>query len=178
MSIEYNGAVYEIVAYEHSKRGRGGALARTKLKHLGTGRVISETFKGTANVTPIYLEDRGLKFLYHTGTGDEYWFMDTESFEQLRLTRDQIGDLINYLVENLELTGRFHQETLIQVKSPTFVDLEVAETRPSVKGDTVSGGNKPARLTTGLVVKVPLFIAEGDRIRVDTRTGTYVERVR
>jgi len=174
MTILWEGELYEIIEYEHSKRGRGDAIARTKLKHLQTGQVISKVFQGAENVEPAFLEERPLQYLY--SSGGEYHFMDRETYDQFSLTRDQIGEAVQYLKEGQELIGLSYKGQIVKIELPTFVVLEVVETPPGVKGDTASGGEKPATVETGLVVKVPLFIKRGDKIKVDTRTGEYIER--
>ncbi|MFQ6117844.1 MAG: elongation factor P [Candidatus Bipolaricaulia bacterium] len=175
MTILYNGELYEIIEYEHSKRGRGDALARTKLKHLISGRVISKVFQGAEDVEQAYLETRPLQYLYNTG--DEYYFMDRQSYEQVPVAREQLGNMVYYLQDGMELEGLFFEGRLVKVELPTFVRLKVVEAPPGVKGDTASGGEKPVILETGLEVKVPLFVKAGDLIKVDTRSGKYIERV-
>ncbi len=175
MTILWEGELYEIIEYEHSKRGRGDALARTKLRHLQSGRVISKVFQGAEEVEPAFLEERPLQYLYTTG--DEYYFMDRETYDQFPLTREQLGEAAHYLKEGLELTGLAYKGQIVKVELPTFVVLRVVSTPPGVKGDTASGGEKPAVLETGHKIKVPLFVKEGDLIKVDTRTGEYIERV-
>jgi elongation factor P len=175
MTILYNGELYEIIEYEHSKRGRGDALARTKLKHLISGRVISKVFQGAEDVEQAFLETRPLQYLYNTG--DEYYFMDRESYEQFPVSRERLGDRIYYLQDGMELGGLFFKGELVKVELPTFVTMKVVEAPPGVKGDTASGGEKPVKLETGLEVKVPLFVEAGDLIKVDTRSGKYIERV-
>ena len=174
MTILWEGELYEVIEYEHSKRGRGDAIARTKLKNLQTGQVISKVFQGAEDVEPAFLEERPLQYLY--SSGNEYHFMDRDTYDQFSLTREQIGDAARYLKEGQELTGLSYKGQIVKIELPTFVVLEVVETPPGVKGDTASGGDKPATLETGLVVKVPLFIKKGDKIKVDTRTGEYIER--
>lgn len=175
MTILYNGELYEVTEYEHSKRGRGDALARTKLKHLVSGRVISKVFQGAEGVEQAYLETRLLQYLYNRG--DEYYFMDRGSFEQFPITREQLSHMIYYLQDGMELNGLFFEGGLVKVELPTFVTLEVIEAPPGVKGDTASGGEKPVKLETELEVKVPLFVEAGDLIKVDTRSGRYIGRV-
>jgi len=174
MTILYQGELYEIIEYEHSKRGRGDAMARTKLKNLQTGQVISKVFQGAEDVEPAFLEERPLQYLY--SSGNEYHFMDRETYDQFSLTREQIGEAAHYLKEGQELTGLSYKGQIVKIELPTFVVLEVVDTPPGVKGDTASGGEKPATVETGLVVKVPLFVKKGDKIKVDTRTGEYIER--
>ena len=173
--IEYDDELYEIVEYEHSKRGRGGAIARTKLKHLQTGRVVSTTFKGSENTKSVFLESRILQFLYADAT--DFVFMDTEQYDQFPLSADTLGDQAQYLVENGQVTGYYHNGNLLKIELPNFVELEVTHTEPGVRGDTVSNVEKPATLETGAVVSVPLFVKEGDTLKIDTRDGRYVERV-
>ena len=174
MTILYQGELYEVIEYEHSKRGRGDAMARTKLKNLQTGQVISKVFQGAEDVEPAFLEERPLQYLY--SSGNEYHFMDRETYDQFSLTREQIGEAVHYLKEGQELTGLSYKGQIVKIELPTFVVLEVVDTPPGVKGDTASGGEKPATVETGLVVKVPLFVKKGDKIKVDTRTGEYIER--
>lgn len=175
MSILYEGELYEIVEYEHSKRGRGGAVGKTKLKHLKTGRVTSATFKGSENVESAFLESRQLQYVYHDG--EDYVFMDTERFDQFPIAKGVLGEQVDYLVEGDNVLGRYYNDALVRVDLPNFVELEVTHTEPGVKGDTVSNVEKPATLETGVVVSVPLFVKQGDTLKVDTRTGTYVERL-
>jgi elongation factor P len=175
MAILYDGELYEIVEYEHSKRGRGGAVARTKLRHLKTGRLVSETFRGAENTESVFLESRQLQYLYHDGAN--YVFMDTERFDQFPIPEEVLGSRSDYLLEGSNVIGCYHKAGLVKVDLPTFVELKVAHAEPGVKGDTVSNVEKPATLETGAVIQVPLFVKEGDTLKVDTRTGTYVERV-
>jgi len=175
MAILYENELYEIVEYEHSKRGRGGAVARTKLRHLKTGRVVSETFKGAENTAAVFLESRDLQYLYHDGTN--LVFMDTEGFDQFPIQNEVLGPQADYLVEGTNVIGCYYRNELVTVHLPNFVELKVVHTEPGVKGDTVSNVEKPATLETGAVVSVPLFVKEGDRLKIDTRTGTYIERL-
>jgi len=175
LTVEYQGELYRIVQYEHSKRGRGDAFARVKLKSLDTGKVLSKTFKGKEEVKKAYMEKRPLKFLY--SSGESYHFMDETDNNQFEILEEKLGDKVKYLKDNLEVKGLFHEGRLVSVELPTFVELEVVDTKPGVKGDTASGGEKPATLETGLQIKVPLFLKEGATVKVDTREGTYVERV-
>jgi elongation factor P len=177
MAIEYNGELYLIEEYEHSKRGRGDAIARTKLRHLKTGRVFSKVFQGgeVTKVKRAYLEERPLQYLY--SSGGEYHFMDSETYDQFSLTKEQLSDVVYYLKENMELKGLFYEGSIVKINLPTFVELEVVETEPGVKGDTAAGGDKVAILETGLEIKVPLFIKVNDIVKIDTRTAEYIERV-
>jgi elongation factor P len=174
-TIEYQGELYTVVEYTHMFKGRGKAVAQTKLKNLRTGRVISQTLTDADPFKVVRLDERPLQYLY--SAGGEYHFMDKETYDQHGLSEEQIGDLKDYLKENMDVTGLFYEGKMIKIELPITVELKVVETPPGVKGDTQSGGEKPAVLETGLEVKVPLFVKEGDIIRVDTRDGRYVERV-
>ncbi len=175
MTLVYNGALYEVLDFEHVKRGRGSAFVRAKLRNLRTGQVITETLRDADNIDAAFLEVRQLQFLYQTG--DTLVFMDKETFEERMIPADLITPIRGYLLEGMDVAGLYHRGELVKVEPPNFVDLRVVETPPGVRGDTAQGGDKPATLETGLVVKVPLFVQVGDVIRVDTRTGAYVERV-
>ena len=175
MTMLYDGELYEVVEYEHSKRGRAGAVAKTKLRHLKSGRVTTETFKGPENTESAFLESRQLQYLFHDG--DNYVFMDTEAFDQFPISRDVLGERADFLLEGNNVVGYYYKDELVKVAPPTFVELKVTYTEPGVKGDTVSNVEKPATLETGVVVQVPLFVKEGDTLKIDTRTGSYVERV-
>ncbi|HCP32460.1 TPA: elongation factor P [Candidatus Acetothermia bacterium] len=175
MAILYDGELYEIIEYEHSKRGRGGAIARTKLRHLKTGRVISTTFKGSEETESVFLESRSLQYLYKDG--DAYIFMGNERFDQFPLSKEILGPQSMFMIEGLNMLGYYYKDTLVKVELPNFVELKVVHTEPGVRGDTVSNVEKPATLKSGAVIKVPLFVREGDTLKVDTRSGKYVERV-
>jgi translation elongation factor P len=175
LKIELEGTPYSIVEFQHVKPGKGGAFVRTKLKNLGTGRVIERTFRSGEKVDKPDLEEKSMQHLY--AEGKQYYFMDLESYEQTFLTEDQLGDSKNYLQENITITALFHQGKVIGVEVPMFVELTVAKTDPGVRGDTASGGSKPATMETGAVIQVPLFINEGDKVKIDTRTGEYIERI-
>ena len=175
MVILYNDELYEIAEYEHSKRGRGGAIARTKLRHLKTGRVLSETFKGSENTESVFMESRPLQYLYRDG--DAYGVMDSQRFDQFPLSKEILGDQASFIVEGVTVTGYYYRNELVRVELPTFVELKVAQTEPGVRGDTVSNVEKKATLESGAVIQVPLFVKEGDLLKVDTRSGRYVERL-
>ena len=175
MAILYEGELYEIVEYEHSKRGRAGAVAKTKLKSLTTGKVLSATFKGSENTASVFLESRQLQYLYHDG--QSFVFMDNERFDQFPIAEDVLGPQSQFLVEGNNVVGCYYNDGLVKVDLPNFVELKVTHTEPGVKGDTVSNVEKPATVETGAIVQVPLFVKEGDTLKIDTRTGTYVERV-
>jgi len=171
-----DGELYAIVESQHVKVGRGPAYVKAKIRNTKTGAITERQFRAGERVPHVYLEKRTMQYLY--GTGDEYVVMDKTTYEQLTLGRALFGDAVRFLRENLDVTVVFHGETPIEVELPNSVDLKITETAPGVRGDTVTGGSKPARLETGAVVQVPLFVEAGQTIRVDTRTGTYIERVR
>ena len=175
LKIEIDNEPFVIVEFQHVKPGKGGAFVRTKLKSLLSGSVLEKTFRSGEKVGKPNLEEKQMQYLYVSD--GEYHFMDTETFEQSFLTEDQLGDCKNYLQENIIVTMLLYNERPIGVEPPTFVNLKITQTDPGVRGDTASGGGKPATLETGAVVQVPLFLNIGDMIRVDTRTGEYIERV-
>ena len=175
MSMLYDGELYEVVEYEHSKRGRSGAVGKTKLKHLKTGKVLSATFKGSENTESAFLESRELQYLFHDG--DDLVFMDAGNFDQFPLSKEVLGPQSRFLLEGENVVGCYYKEDLVKVDIPNFAELKVTHTEPGVKGDTVSNVEKPATVETGATVNVPLFVKEGDTLKIDTRTGTYVERL-
>jgi len=175
LKIELAGEPFVIVDFQHVKPGKGGAFVRTKMKSLISGNVLDKTFRSGEKVDVPDLEERKMSFLYRDESG--YCFMDTETYDQMTLKDDQIGDAIDYLKENIEVDVLFHNGTAIGIDLPMFLALEIVETDPGVRGNTASGGSKPAKLETGKIVQVPLFLNEGDVVKVDTRTGDYIERV-
>lgn len=175
ITIELEGQVYMVIEFQHVKPGKGAAFVRTKIKNLETGSVTEKTFRAGEKVPKAHVERKSMQYLYNTG--DEYFFMDMETFEQISLDRDYLKDAVYYIKENMEVSCLVHQEKIIGVELPKNVELEVKETDPGFKGDTAAGGSKPALLETGLTVQVPFFINTGDVIKVDTRTGEYQERV-
>ncbi|MBI3779486.1 MAG: elongation factor P [candidate division NC10 bacterium] len=174
VKIELDGTPYVVTDYQWVKPGKGGAFMRTKLKNMKTGAIIDRTFRTEEKLERAEVEERKVQFLYRTE--DAYHFMDTESFEQFTLEEKQIGEASGFLKEALVISVLFHRGEPVGVVLPTFVELKVVETEPGFRGDTASGGSKPAKLETGAVIQVPLFINIGDLLRVDTRSGTYVER--
>ena len=176
LKIELDSVPYAIVDFQHVKPGKGGAFVRTKLKSLLTGRVLDQTFRSGEKVKRPDLMEREMQYLYREG--DTFCMMDNETYEQIMLTEDQVGEARLYLTENLDVKILFFNQQPVAVELPLFVQLEVAQTEPGVKGDTAAGGTKPATLESGVTIQVPLFISEGERVKVDTRTGTYIERVK
>ena len=175
LKIEMDGDVYSVVEFLHVKPGKGGAFIRTKLKSLSRGAVVEKTFRSGEKLGKPDLEEKRMQFLY--GSEDQYCFMDAETYEQTFLTEEQLGSSREFLKENITIDVLFHNNKPIAVELPTFVELTISETEPGEKGDTVSGGTKAATLETGAVIQVPLFLNSGDVVKVDTRTGAYVERV-
>lgn len=177
LKVEFKGEPCEIVDFQHVKMGRGGAIVRTKMKNMKTGAVLEETFRSGEKLDTPGLEDKTMQYLY--AQDNAYYFMDTETYEQTPFNSEQIGGAKMFIKENMEVKVLYHKGMPISIDIPTFVELAVAKTDPSgFKGDTASGGSKPATLETGAVVKVPFHINEGDIIKVDTRTSEYIERVK
>jgi elongation factor P len=175
MVLDIDGTLYSVVEFQHVKPGKGGAFVRTKIKNVTTGRVIDKTFNAGEKVTAVRIDRVEMQYLY--GSGDEFHFMNNETYDQIALPRAMVEDIAPLLKENTVVTADMREGDIIGIELPTFVDLEIVETAPGVKGDTVSGGTKPATLETGKVIQVPLFIEQGTVVRVDTRTGDYVSRV-
>ncbi len=174
--VEIDGELYRVFDFQHQKIGRGGANVKTKLRNLISGSIVDRTFGSDERLQDIRLENRRVQYLYTDG--DLYHFMDIETYEQPVLSAAAVAEVQKYLVENMELTMSIHDGQAVEIELPTTVDLAVAETAPGYKGDTASGGGKPATLVNGLVLNVPFFIEVGDVVRVDTRTDNYVTRVR
>ena len=173
--IEVDGVVFKILEFQHVKPGKGGAFVRTKLRRAQDGAVIDKTFRAGEKFRPIRTEVRKMQFLYKDGT--DAHFMDTESYEQLTVPEEAIADKLRWMRESDEVELLYIDEQPSDVQLSSAVDLEVAQTEPGIRGDTVSGGGtKPATLETGAVVSVPLFVNQGDKVRVDTRSGDYVSR--
>lgn len=175
MTIEFEGELYSVEEYAHVKKAQGRPVAQTKLRHLKTGRVFTKNFMDGDPVKRASLSSRPLQYLYNSA--DRFYFMDQESFEQFALTGEQLGDTVRFFKENLELVGLFYQGEMVRVELPITVELKVVRTEPGVRGDTATGGEKPAILETGLEIKVPLFVKEGDTVKVDTRSGEYIARI-
>ena len=175
LSIIQDNDIYTIVEFQHVKPGKGGAFVRTRLKNARTGATTDKTFRAGEKMEQARLERRPMQFLY--SHEDEYFLMDPESFEQISVTKALIGTPVKYLKDGMEVMIVDHNGKVIGVEVPFFAELEVVETDPGVKGDTASGGSKPATLETGAVIQVPFFVNVGDKVKVDTRSDTYLERV-
>ena len=172
--IELDGKLYQVVEYKHVKMKRT-ALARVKLRDINAGHTIERTFQSDEKFVRARLDSRQMQYLYNDS--DLYYFMDEENFEQMPLNASQLGDAVNYLKEGTSLEVSSYKDELVGVELPITVELKVSDTGPGFKGDTATAGNKPATLETGITIQVPLFINQGDVIKVDTRTGEYLERV-
>ncbi len=175
ITIDIDGQVWSIVDFQHVKPGKGAAFVRTKIKNAITGSVLERTFSPTEKFPKAHIEKKEMQYLY--SDGELYYFMDMESYEQLPLNHDLVEEALPFIKENMTVEVKFFKENAFSVDAPNFVELEVTETDPGFKGDTATGATKPAILETGYKIMVPLFIEQGDVLRVDTRTGDYMERV-
>jgi elongation factor P len=175
LKVELDGEPWMITDFQHVKPGKGNAFTRTRLKNLITGKVLDRTFKSGETLTKPELDARDMQYLYNDG--ETYSFMDTSNYEQVALQKETLGELAQWLKDQTVVGVLFYQGRAISVDLPTFVELQISHTEPGIKGDTATGAVKPATLETGATVNVPLFLNEGDVIKIDTRTGDYVERV-
>lgn len=176
LSIIQDNDIFTIVEFQHVKPGKGGAFVRTRLRNARTGAVIDKTFRAGEKMDQARLERRTMQYLYRQD--EEYFLMDTETYDQISVSRAAIGDPVKYLKDGMEVGVVDYNGEVIGVEVPFFVELEIAETDPGVRGDTASGGSKPATLESGAVIQVPFFINVGDRVKVDTRTDQYLERAK
>ena len=174
LTIEYDGKVCQIVEFQHVKPGKGAAFVRTKLKDIVNGGVVETSFRPTEKFPQAHIDRKDMQYLY--ADGDLYNFMDAETYDQIALSKDDIGDALKFVKENETCKVCSYKGNVFSVEPPITVELEVTETEPGVKGDTATGATKPATLETGATINVPLFINQGDKIRIDTRTGEYMER--
>ncbi|MBQ8188338.1 MAG: elongation factor P [Lachnospiraceae bacterium] len=175
MTIEVDNNIYQIIEFQHVKPGKGAAFVRTKLKNIKSGGVIEKTFRPTEKCPQARIDRKDMQYLY--SDGELYNFMDTETFEQIALNQDEIGDAMKFVKENEMVKMCSHNGSVFAVEPPLFVELEITETEPGFKGDTATGATKPAIVETGAQVLVPLFVSQGDKIKIDTRTGEYLSRV-
>ena len=176
MTLELDGTLFQIVEFQHVKPGKGGAFVRTKLRNLKTGGVVEKTFNAGVKVGLAIVERKDMQYLYRDG--NHFTFMDMDSYDQIPVDVDVVGDLAGYMAEGSTAQVSMHQGVPIGVELPASVALTVTETQPGVKGDTRTNAMKPATLETGYVVQVPLFVEQGERVKVDTRSGAYIERVK
>ena len=175
MVLDLDGQLWSVIWFQHHKPGKGNTVVRTKLKHILSGKVVDRTFNSDVKVDTAQVDRREMQYLYHDG--EAYVFMDTASYDQLTLSEDVVGDAKNYLLENQNATVALHDGNPLYIDLPTSVELEVTYTEPGLQGDRSTGGTKPATLETGKVIQVPLFITTGERVKVDTRDGSYLGRV-
>ena len=174
MCIEYNNKLWTIAEFQHVKPGKGGAFVRTKLRDIKTGRVVDYTFNSGTKFDSVRLETKKMQYLYNDG--DSFYFMDNETYEQIPISKDTLGDDFRFVKENENVKVLSYKGSVFAVEPPLFVELEITETEPGVKGNTATNVLKPATVETGAVVKVPIFIEQGERIQIDTRTGEYLGR--
>ena len=175
VTFEMEGNIYNVVDFQHVKPGKGAAFVRTKIKNIITGQVLERTFNPTEKVEEAKIEKKEMQYLY--GEDNIYYFMDMETYEQIPLNKSQVEEALKFITENMNVTIQFYKGEAFSVVPPNFVELTIVECEPGIQGDTSKAGNKPATLETGLVIQVPLFVNNGERIRVDTRTATYMERL-
>jgi len=176
VTFELDGEAYVVIQFTHIKPGKGSPFVRLKMKNLITGNVIEQTFRPEEKVKSAYLEHKKMQYLYEAD--GVYTFMDSQTYEQVALTKADLGDSVNYLIENIVVDVVYFQDKPVSVELPTFIEATITHTEPGVKGDTATGANKTAEIETGYSLMVPLFVNEGDKIRIDTRSGEYLERVK
>jgi len=174
MTFDMDGDVYQIIEFQHVKPGKGAAFVRTKIRNVISGAVVDKTFNPTDKFPTAYIERREMQYLYQDG--DLYYFMDNETYEQEPIDSHKLGDAFKFVKENMQCKVLSYKGNIFGVEPPTFVELQVTKAEPGIKGDTATNATKPATLETGAEIRVPLFINEGDMIRIDTRTGEYMER--
>jgi len=175
ITLELDNGLFQVVEFQHVKPGKGGAFVRTKLRNLKNGNVFDRTFNAGVRVEQAILERKDMQFLYKDG--EEYVFMDTESYDQMTVSPVALGDAADYLIESMVAIIAMHNGEIVSVEIPASVELTIANTEPGIQGDRVSGARKPAELETGKTIQVPLFVNIGDKVKVDTRTGDYITRV-
>lgn len=175
VTVELDGMVFQVVEFQHVKPGKGAAFVRAKLKNVKSGGVVEKTFRGGEKIHRAHLDKRGMQYLYMDGDG--YVFMDNDNYEQITISPNDMGDGVKWLIENMNIQVLMYQNEIMGIELPNFVELLVVDTEPGVKGDTATGASKAAKLESGASVQVPLFVNTGDRLRIDTRTGEYMERV-
>ena len=176
LKLRWQGGIWEIVEYDHHKMGRGGAVVRTKLRNVETGSIVENSFKPGEKFERIIYEDKPAQYSYRDG--EDYVFMDLATYEEMRLSPQVLGEAAKYLVDDIEIQLEYFEGKVMGIELPKSVTMKVIDTPPAFKGDTVTGGGKPATLETGLVVTVPVFVEPGEDIVVDTRTGAYLERAK
>ena len=175
LTLEIDNVVYQVIEFQHVKPGKGAAFVRTKLKDIKNGGVVEKTFRPTEKYPQAHIERNDMQYLY--SDGDLFHFMNTETFDQIAMTPDQVGDSLKFVKENEMVKMLSHQGQVFAIEPPLFVELEITDTEPGFKGDTAQGATKPATVETGALVYVPLFVNQGEKIQIDTRTGEYLSRV-
>ncbi len=175
VTILVDGQASLVIDAQHVKPGKGAAFVRAKIRNLKNGSIQERTFRGDEKIDPAFIEERKLQYQYNSG--GIYHFMDQDTYEEIALNEEVLGDKKKFLKDNLEVTGYFYQGDPLNVNLPNFIQFEIIHTEPGIKGDTAKSGTKPAEIETGAVVQVPLFINTGDKVKIDTRTGDYIERV-
>jgi elongation factor P len=175
LTIKMDGQLFVVIEFQHVKPGKGGAFVKTKLRSLSTGNVLPKTFRSGDKLEDAFIEYKKLQFMY--ASGDEYHFMEEKTYEQFQLTSEQMGDVPHFLKENMTVNASFYENKLMTIEPPMFVELAVVEADPGLKGDTAKSGTKAVKLETGYTIQVPLFVEAGNVLKIDTRTGAYVERV-
>ncbi|MDR3070241.1 MAG: elongation factor P [Propionibacteriaceae bacterium] len=174
MVLDLDGQLWSVIWFQHHKPGKGNTVVRTKLKHVLTGKVVDRTFNSDIKIETASVDRREMQYLYHDG--DSYVFMDNDTFDQLLLSDEVVGDSKNYLLDNQSAIVATHEGNPLYIELPAHVELEITYTEPGLQGDRSTGGNKPATLETGLQIQVPLFLTTGEKVRVDTRDGSYLGR--
>jgi elongation factor P len=175
LTVIVDGDIYQVIEFQHVKPGKGAAFVRTKLRNLKNSNVQERTFRGDEKIEEAFVEERKLQYLYVSG--NLYHFMDQDNYEEITISKDTLGDKTKFLKDNLDVTAYTYKNEILNISLPNFIEFEIIHTEPGIKGDTAKSGTKPAKIDTGANVQVPLFINPGDKIKVDTRTGGYVERV-
>jgi len=175
MTLDLDGVLWNVVEFQHVKPGKGGAFVRTKLKNVRTGQVVDRTFNAGTKVDVAHVDKSEMQYLYQDGA--DYVFMDTDTYDQIHIPAEAVGEAKSYLLENMTATVARHEDVVLSVELPASVELTITYTEPGVQGDRSTGGNKPATLETGATVHVPLFITQGEKVKVDTRDGRYLGRV-
>lgn len=174
VTFEYDGSVYQIIEFQHVKPGKGAAFVRTKIKNVISGGVVEKTFNPTDKMPKAHIDRKDMEYLYNDG--DLFYFMDPETYEQIPVSQDQLGDALKFVKENMQVKILSYKGSIFAIEPPNIVELAITETEPGFAGNTATGATKPATLETGAVVQVPLFIDNGETIKVDTRTGEYLGR--
>ena len=175
LTIELDNGIYQVIEFQHVKPGKGAAFVRTKLRNIKNGGVTEKTFRPTEKCPQAHIERKDMQYLY--SDGELFHFMDVETYDQIAMNEDQVGDSLKFVKENDMVKMCSHNGSVFAIEPPLFVELEITETEPGVKGDTATGATKPATVETGAIIYVPLFVNQGDKISIDTRTGDYLKRV-